>query len=306
MLESPWGPLSVADSHVHFFSHHFFRMLAVQRGRGEGPAGLCAEAGIETPAENPAEFAARWVAELDRHRVAQAALIASLPGDEESVAAACSAFPHRFFGWFFLNPLAPDAAARCGAALSSGLQTVCLFPVMHAYSLSDPRVEEVLQTALQHRATVFVHFGILSVGIRTRLDIPSPFDMRFANPLDLHPVALRHPSLNFTVPHFGAGFFRETLMLASLCPNVYLDTSSSNSWIRFLVPSPSLVQVFDGALAVVGARRLLFGTDSSIFPRGWVRPVFEHQSSILHSLGISSDDAGLIFGGNLRRLMQRS
>jgi len=221
------------------------------------------------------------------------------------VAAACRAFPDRFFGWFFLNPLAPGAAARCEAAFASGLRAVCLFPVMHCYSVADPRVEEILAVAEQHGAMVFVHCGILSVGIRARLGLPSPFDMRHANPLDLHPVALRHPKLNFVLPHFGAGFFRESLMLASLCPNVHLDTSSSNSWIHFLVPSPSLVQVFDGALAVAGPRRLLFGTDSSFFPRGWVRPVFEHQSSILHSLGVSADDAGLIFGGNLRRLMAR-
>ena len=36
----------------------------------------------------PDALADRWVAELDRHQVARAALIASVPGDEESVAAA--------------------------------------------------------------------------------------------------------------------------------------------------------------------------------------------------------------------------
>ncbi len=25
---SPWGPLEVADAHVHFFSHGFFDLLA--------------------------------------------------------------------------------------------------------------------------------------------------------------------------------------------------------------------------------------------------------------------------------------
>ena len=65
------------------------------------------------------------------------------------------------------------------------------------------------------------------------MGLPSPFDMRYSNPIDLHAVALRHPELNFVVPHFGAGYFREALMLADLCPNVYLDTSSSNGWMRF-------------------------------------------------------------------------
>ena len=53
------------------------------------------------------------------------------------------------------------------------------------------------------------------------------------------------------MPHFGAGFFREALMLADLCPNVYLDTSSSNSWMRY--EGLDLKTVFRRALDVAGA-----------------------------------------------------
>ena len=73
---------------------------------------------------------------------------------------------------------------------------------------------------------MFVHCGALSVGVRKKLGLPSLFDMRYSNPLDVHPVAHRFPSLRFIVPHFGAGLFREALMLADLCPNVWLDTSA--------------------------------------------------------------------------------
>jgi hypothetical protein len=72
---------------------------------------------------------------------------------------------------------------------------------------------------------------------------------------------LRYPNLPFVVPHFGAGYFREALMLADLCPNVYLDTASSNSWIKY--EGLELKTVFRRALDVVGPGRLLFGTDSS-------------------------------------------
>ena len=57
--------------------------------------------------------------------------------------------------------------------------------------------------------------------------------MRYSFPLDLHAIAVRYPRVPFIVPHFGAGYLREALMLADLCPNVYLDTSSSNSWMRY-------------------------------------------------------------------------
>jgi hypothetical protein len=63
-----------------------------------------------------------------------------------------------------------------------------------------------------------------------------------------------------------------------------------------------LKTVFRRSLDVAGPRRLLFGTDSSFFPRGWNSGVFEQQTQALADLGISSADARLVLGGNLQRL----
>ena len=46
------------------------------------------------------------------------------------------------------------------------------------------------------------------------------------------PAAGRFPNVSFVVPHFGAGFLQETLMLGAQCNNAYVDTSSSNGWMR--------------------------------------------------------------------------
>ena len=64
-----------------------------------------------------------------------------------------------------------------------------------------------------------------------------------------------------------------------------------------------LRQVFRRALDVVGPKRLLFGTDSSYFPRGWHYQIFEEQSTALYELGVSLGDARAIFGENLLRIM---
>jgi len=183
-----------------------------------------------------------------------------------------------------------------------GLNAICLFPAMHGYSVQDPRVEPFLEQAAAQHCAVFVHCGVLTVGVRKKLGLPCRFDMRFSNPLDLHAVAQRHPDLRFIVPHFGAGCFREALMLADLCPNVYLDTSSSNSWMRY--EGLSLTTVFRRALDVAGPRRLLFGTDSSFFPRGWIDAVFQVETRALLELGVGLDDARLILGENLARVLQ--
>jgi hypothetical protein len=63
-----------------------------------------------------------------------------------------------------------------------------------------------------------------------------------------------------------------------------------------------LTTVFRWALDVAGPKRLLFGTDSSFFPRGWNLDIFEAQAHALMELGVTAGDARLIFGENLERL----
>jgi uncharacterized protein len=181
------------------------------------------------------------------------------------------------------------------------VSAICLFPAMHRYPIQDDGVHRIFSVAASTPGTaVFVHCGVLSVGVRKRLGLPSPFDIRFGNPLHLHAIALSYPHVPIIIPHFGAGLLREALMVADLCPNVLLDTSSSNGWIKYV--GLSLADVFRQALAVVGPNRLLFGTDSSFFPRGWVRDVYEQQSAVLEEIGATADVREKIFGGNFERL----
>jgi predicted TIM-barrel fold metal-dependent hydrolase len=148
---------------------------------------------------------------------------------------------------------------------------------------------------------VFVHCGALSVGVRRALGLPSPFDLRLGDPLAVARLASAFPAVPFIVPHFGAGLLREALMAAEACPNIFLDTSSSNRWIRF-TPGLTLADVFRTALAVMGSGRLLFGTDSSYFPRGWQRSVYDEQRMALDRLGVAAADQDAIFGGTFDAL----
>ena len=286
-------PTTLNDAHCHFFSTPFFASLG-------GDTAL-AKLGWEAPGTAEA-LADCWMAELDRHQVSRAALIASVPGDAASVAAAVNRHRQRFVGFFMVDPTQPDAAAKASEAIAhGGLRAICLFPAMHRYSIQDDRATRLFDVAAATPGTaVFVHCGVLSVGVRKKLGLPSPFDIRFGNPLDLHAIALSHPLVPIIIPHFGAGLFREALMVADLCPNVLLDTSSSNSWIKYV--GLTLPAVFRQALAVVGPDRLLFGTDSSFFPRGWVGDVYEQQSSALDEIGASTEAREKILGGNFDRI----
>ena len=279
--------LEIADAHVHFFSPAFFRSLADQKKAPEVGSLL----GWDVP-ESPEALADRWVVEMDRHNVTQAMLIASIPSDTASVDAAVARHPARFRGVSMVNPLLPNAIEEVPAG-------IFLFPAMHRYSMQNDRVSEVIAKA----KLVYVHCGVLSVGFRRKLGLPSVFDMRFSNPIDLHAVALKFPDVRFVIPHFGAGYFREALMVADLCPNVYLDTSSSNNWMKYQPGAMTLEDVFRRTLDVIGPHRVLFWSDSSWFPRGWVSQICDNQVHALTKAGASTEMIQAILGGNLRALI---
>jgi len=302
MRDSPWGPLPVSDAHVHFFSYQFFESLAGQKKVSVQALGP--ELGWQIPDVDPVRLAETWLRELDRHGIDRSVLIASVPGDHASVIAAVSHAPQRFIGYLMVNPAAPDAADHIEAALASGrIRGLCFFPAMHRFSMHDDRVSALLNFVDRQPGTVvFVHCGVLSVGVRKKLGLPSLFDMRYSNPIDLHAIAMRHPHLRFVIPHFGAGYFREALMLCDLCPNVYLDTSISISWMRYEEAHLDLRTVFRRALDVASPHRLLFGTDSSFFPRGWNQHVFEAQAKALYEIGANAETARLFLHENLQNL----
>lgn len=288
----------INDAHCHFFSSRFLELLAPNAGTASEIAARLQW----TPPGTPAELGGRWVAELDRQGVARAALIASIPGDAASVAEAVAQHPARFAGFFMHNPAAPGADAILARAFGEWrMRAVCLFPAMHGYRLDDEMVEGVFRAAAEAGAAVFAHCGVLTVGVRKKLGLPSRFDLRLGDPLALARTALGFPDVPVIIPHFGAGYFREALMAADQCPTIHFDTSSSNGWIRFH-PGLTLEAVFKQALAVAGASRLLFGTDSSFFPRGWQRPIYEDQDRIVRSTGVTDGDREAIFAGNFSRL----
>jgi hypothetical protein len=305
-MQTPWGEIEVADAHTHLFSYAFFQTLADQRGQPDRVEGLVKELGWEVPPKDNSELAARWVRELDSHFVARSVLMASVAGDENSATEIVRAHPERFYGYFMFNPFSPDAPGRAVHAFDQlGLKGLCLFPAMHHFSVQDARLDPIYELASERSGIViFVHTGVLTVGVRNKLGLASKFDMSLSNPIDLHRVAMEYPKVKFVIPHFGAGFFREVLMLGDLVENVYLDTSSSNSWMKYLVPETTLKEVFRKALEIYGPRRLLFGTDSSFFPRGWNHTVFDAQTVVLKDLGVEDEVARDILGGNLRRLME--
>lgn len=303
MSEEPH--IAIVDAHAHLFSPRFFQALASQSPRLPEENQLAALeelTGIHVPA-SVADVADRWVLEMDRHHVDRMVLMASIPGDEQSALEAHQRHPDRILPYAMFQPRASDATERLEEAAGAGLRGACLFPAMHHYSMDEPEVLAFVEAATRHSLLIFVHCGLLRLGLRDRLGLKSPFDLRFSDPLKICKAAQAHPETPFVIPHLGAGMFREALLLCRQCDNVYLDSSSSNSWVATQPGRPTLSEVLAQALDVVGPTRLLFGSDSSYFPRGFCREVLNTQLCIFRDLGISPEEESLLFAGNLLRVL---
>jgi predicted TIM-barrel fold metal-dependent hydrolase len=72
--------------------------------------------------------------------------------------------------------------------------------------------------------------------------------------------------------------------------------------MRYQPGGMDLATVFSMALEVTGPHRLLFGSDSSWFPRGWVKQILNEQLEALQRIGASEATIRAVLGGNLKKL----
>ncbi len=233
-----------------------------------------------------------WTQEFKKYHIEKGVFLTFEPHNEELIS-----FVHQsdhFIGFTSVDPREEDAPQMLEEDIKAGLKGLKLYPVNRGFSVSDKKCYPLYERAENLGIPITIHFGV-SIGYFS--------DLRFGNPLDLHPVARDFPDLTFILAHFGCGFLRETLFLGYQCENVYVDTSSSNRWIEYLPYEIDLKGVFKKCLNVFGSEKLIYGTDSNFFPRGYRYNILEEQMGILDSLKVREEDKARIFGGNMAQLL---
>ena len=242
--------------------------------------------------EKTADF---WASEVDRYGLERVVFVTGR--DNDTLAAMVRRHPGKFAGMAHHGITAPDAVDQLRRAVEElGLVGYKLLAPLVAVPFEDQTLEPVWKYCAEKRLPVLIHFGLLGhaggLVYHPRL-----------NPLTLYPVAAQYPEIPFIVPHFGCGYWQELLQLCWSCPNVYVDSSGSNQWTRWMPYPLSLEDLFRKAYETVGPERLLFGTDSSWLPRGFSYRYLQDQLRVCYWLNLKEEDIGAIFGGNARKLM---
>jgi hypothetical protein len=83
-----------------------------------------------------------------------------------------------------------------------------------------------------------------------------------------------------------------------------IDTSGSNQWTRWMPYQLDLEDLFRKAIETIGPDRLIFGTDSSYFPRGFSEPYLREQLKACYGIGLNQEDIEKIFHKNAERLLK--
>jgi predicted TIM-barrel fold metal-dependent hydrolase len=248
---------------------------------------------VDTTLTTPEEYARRWQGEFERHGV-KAGIFLGLDEDPEPLRAFVAACPERFVGYAFVHPRDPDAPRKLEHQVREcGFRGLKLIATNQWFRACDREIYPLWEKAAELKIPVLIHYGV-SIGYNA--------DFRYANPLDLQPVLRDFPDLNFILAHFGTGFFREALMLCYQADNILLDTSSSNVWIKYQGYPLTLEDVFRRSIEAAGPERIVFGTDSSYFPRGFRKDILDEQTDILSGIGLTVGEQKLILGGNIARL----
>ena len=304
MGERRFQDLDILDFHVHF-------RAGAGRGAGARRAMPAAE-GVERyqtqwrlawdfpepdggAGRTWEEEADLWAAEADRHGIDKIVFVTG--GGNDSLARVVGRHPDRFLGFAHHDPFEAGAAQELErAAVQLGLRGLKLIAPHLSRRIDDRAAYPVWEVAARHRLPVLIHFGMAGAGggiaFNDRID-----------PALLEPVARDFPSIDFVVPHFGIQFVKELLFLCWACPNVHVDTSGSNQWVRWMPYPLTLDDLFRKFLETVGPERIVYGSDSSWFPRGYVIRYLQDQVRICRLLGLRHEDLQAIFGGNAARLL---
>ena len=309
--------LKVIDFHAHFPTTNWTKWATSWRRRlaekyGEENAQLLIEqsardreemrrlwgfAPPESEMRSDEEQAAKWVADLDMKGVERVNFMTG--GGNDNLAKMVRLYPDKFSGFAHHSIFSEDATSELERAVKKlGLKGYKVIASSQTRSIDDKSVYPVWEMAEKLGIPVIIHFGVLGGGGGPALDL------RNMNPLTLWEVAKMFPRIPFVVPHFGAGYLRELLLLCWSCPNVYIDTSGSNRWMRWMPFEIDLRRLFRKAIETVGPDRLIFGSDSSYFPRGFSVPYLRAQLKACRSIGLEEESIEKIFCKNAAKLLK--
>lgn len=192
-----------------------------------------------------------------------------------------------------MDPTQGEAAVREAIDAWSevrNLAAVKLYPGYRAFYPSDERLEPVYEFAARRKLPVMLHQG----------DTMDPNGLvKFARPIELDEVAVRHRDVRFVLCHMGNPWMEEAAEVVYKNENVYADTSGLLASPR----TPYFPRMYERAqrrlyhaIVTVGdPGRILYGSD-------WPLESIRTAVALVSELDLPESDREGILGQNARAL----
>jgi hypothetical protein len=196
-----------------------------------------------------------------------------------------SRYPQRLIGFGAVQPQSPDAAVaeieRCAKAGIKGIGE--MRPDIQLFDLTDElMMAPFVEAVRKHKLILLTHTS-------------EPIGHNYPGkggitPDILYPFITSFPDLTIVCAHWGGGLPFYALMpeVRKAITNVFFDTAASP-----LLYTP---QVYNQVIQLVGADRILFGSDYPLLAQG--RLIEE-----IKALGLPEEIENLILSGNAQRLL---
>ncbi len=205
----------------------------------------------------------------------------------------CRQYPHRLVGFAVVQPKAGDRALdEVRRAVGEGLRGLGeMLPYAQGYHMRDPDFLRVVELLIQLNVPLCLHVSE---------PVGHVYPGKSTTPLeDYFWLATQYPELKLILAHWGGllPFYELMKGVPEQLKNVYYDTAATPLLYRR--------EVYKAVVDVVGAQKILYGSDYPllIYPGYEREPRFTRLLDEMRSAGLTSQELGLVLGGNVARLL---
>ena len=274
----------IIDGHSHMITENIFKDMNVN----QRIVGLLKD---DWTKHSVKEHVNKWLDAMDRNEIEKTIFMATASLSKDFIEFINS--NKRFVGFAKINPSFPNAVETLKKEIRNGMKGIKFYATNDGFNVSCADCYPIYEYATKNKLPIVIHFGV-TIGGRS--------DLVHGNPVLLSRVLREFPDVNFIIAHFGAGYFRELLMLKYKQDNLFVDTSGTNNWIDFQDNPFSLKDVFQKTIKVFGSENIIFGSDTRIFPNGYRENILKEHLGILNELKLSKKDKENIMYNNAKRI----
>ena len=213
------------------------------------------------------------------------------PAGNHDVLSAVEAYPDRFIGCAYINPLDSEAVKHVDDWADAGFKALKFFPA-DGYFPDDKRLWPIFDKMQVRRLAAVFHMGLADYAFETVPGARHAPNSAFAIPMRLDPVCRLFPGINFLILNMGYPLMIEAWSVHHNSGNIYLHIGGEGT--QFSSLATAYTALGGAGFIPLDFSRVLFGSGDA---GNIARSVMLAEDSISR-MGCVRCKAGKVFNTN--------